>query len=246
MAAATRIVAEDHQAPTLRVVGETLADSHLVDTLPVEVTPGDLTDLIAAVTNLGGLEAGRMFLDESTVRIDPATPFVAFDLSGHSEDTTRVLMVVLASYLAEQWRQPKAQSVVVLDEMWRLIRHLPTAIWLQSAFKLARAYGAAFIPVLQHLSDLQSAGDKGSQTYSIAAGLLSDAEVRVVYRQPPGEREALSELIDLSPEEVKAVGRLGRGEALWKLRDRCVVVRHLLTDDEWSLIDTDAELGGRR
>lgn len=155
-------------------------------------------------------------------------------------------MVVVASWLSALWRQPTTrQSVIVLDEVWRLLRSLSTARWLQSSTKMARKLGASFVPVLQHLSDLSAAGDAGSETRQLAEGLLSDSEVRVVYRQPSDQHRYLRDLLHLNPPELRLVSTLAAGQVIWRLGDRCAGVQHVLTGTEWPLVQTDDPLGGR-
>lgn len=246
VATATRAAAGQRGQATLRRVADELrATDELARRMPVAVHPADLRDLVASVANLAASAQGRMFLDESTVDVDPHAPFLSVDISGHDEATTRVLMVVVASWLSALWQDTDRQSVIVLDEVWRLLRNVSTARWLQYSTKMARKLGASFIPVLQHLSDLRAAGDAGSETRQLAEGILSDSEVRVIYRQPTDQHDLLRDLLHLTPPELRAVGKLPAGQAIWRLRDRAAVVQHVLTEVEWPIVQTDDPLGGR-
>jgi type IV secretory pathway VirB4 component len=247
IATATRGTAGERGVPTLRRVSEQLRDGEdLTRRMPVAVHPADLRDLVASVANLAASAQGRMFLDESTVDVDPEAPFLAVDISGHDDATTRVLMVVVASWLSALWQHGNNQSVIVLDEVWRLLRNLSTARWLQHSTKMARKLGASFIPVLQHLSDLSSAGAADSETRNLARGLLADSEVRVIYRQPTDQHRDLRELLHLTPPELAMVSKLAPGQAIWRLRDRSAAVQHVLTDTEWPVVQTDDALGGKQ
>ena len=77
--------------------------------------------------------------------------------------------------------------------------------WLQGVSKLARRHGVALITVVHRCSDLSGQADAGTATQAQARGLLADAETRVVYGQPPGERAAVAELLDLSDTETELV-----------------------------------------
>lgn len=246
VATAVRTLADSRGPATLRRVADQLGHTdELTGRMQVAVDAADLRDLIAGVNNLAASERGRMFLDESTVDVAADAPFVAVDISGHDEATTRVLMVVVACWLSAVWQQPDTQSLIVLDEVWRLLRDVSTARWLQHSTKIARKLGASFVPVLQHLSDLSAAGAADSETRHLAEGLLADSEVRIIYRQPPDQHSYLTELLHLTDPELAVLGRLSPGQAIWQLRDRTAVVQHVLTDTEWPIVQTDDALGGR-
>ncbi|MDA8280100.1 MAG: ATP-binding protein, partial [Actinomycetota bacterium] len=125
------------------------------------------------------------------------------------------------------------------DEAWAILSNLAVARWLQSSWKLARAWGVANIAVLHRVSDLTASGAEGSEHQQLARGLLADSETRVVYGQAPGEIDAARHLLGLSPTEAELVPQLGRGVALWKVGGRSFVVRHLVGRSEADLVGTD-------
>jgi hypothetical protein len=132
--------------------------------------------------------------------------------------------------------------VVVVDEAWAILANLGVARWLQSSWKLSRAFGVSNIAVLHRLSDLTSAGATGSEQVGLAQGLLADSETRVVYAQPPGEVERAGDLLGLSSTEAELVPHLQRGVALWKVGGRSFLVQHRLSAVEGALVDTDASM----
>jgi hypothetical protein len=134
--------------------------------------------------------------------------------------------------------------VLVVDEAWAILADLGVSRWLQSSWKLSRAWGVANVAVLHRLSDLTAAGPSGSEQVGLAHGLLADSETRVVYAQPPGEVERAGELLGLSSTEAELVPRLQRGVALWKVGGRSFLVQHRLSTDEAALVDTDARMAG--
>jgi len=116
------------------------------------------------------------------------------------------------------------------------------ARWLQSSWKLSRAWGVSNIAVLHRVSDLTSAGASGSEQVALARGLLAASETRVVYAQPPGEVDRSGELLGLSSTEVELVPHLQRGVALWKVGGRSFLVQHRLSATEAAMVDTDAAM----
>ena len=211
---------------------------------PLVITDRDARDLVAGLHTLSSSHAGRMMFGDSTVKVDASAPYLLVDLSGHDDDTLRVLMVAVTGWITGLWGSDRLRpKVVVMDEFWRLLTDRATAEWAKYAFKMSREHGASYIAVLQHLGDLRSVDE---ETRAIAYGLLADSETRIVYRQPPDQAAALGELLGLTGEEITAVQRLVPGQALWRVGGRSTVVEHVVTDIERPLIDTNAAMGGRR
>lgn len=184
-----------------------------------------------------------MMFGESTVTVDASAPYLLVDLSGHDDDTLRVLMVAVTGWINGLWGTDRLRpKVVVMDEFWRLLTDRATAEWAKYAFKMSREHGASYVAVLQHLGDLRSVDE---DTRAIAHGLLADSETRIVYRQSPDQASALGALLGLTPEEITVVQRLAPGQSLWRVGGRSTVVDHVITDIERPLVDTNAAMGGR-
>ena len=113
-----------------------------------------------------------------------------------------------------------------------MLANLGVARWLQSSWKLSRAFGVSNVAVLHRVSDLRSVGASDSEQVALAQGLLSDSETRVVYAQSPGELEAAAELLSLSATETDLLPQLRRGIALWKVGQRSFLVQHRLSATE--------------
>jgi hypothetical protein len=131
---------------------------------------------------------------------------------------------------------------LVVDEAWAILSNLGVARWLQSSWKLSRAFGVSNVAVLHRVSDLRSVGASDSEQVALAQGLLSDSETRVVYAQAAGELEAAAELLSLSATEVDLLPQLRRGIALWKVGQRSFLVQHRLSALERRIVDTDAAM----
>jgi type IV secretory pathway VirB4 component len=210
---------------------------------PLVITGRDVRDLVAGLHTLSSSHAGRMMFGASSVSVDTSTPYLLVDVSGHDDDTLRVLMVAVTGWITGLWGSDRMRhKVVVMDEFWRLLTDRATAEWAKYAFKMSREHGASYIAVLQHLGDLRSVDE---DTRAIAHGLLADSETRIVYRQPPDQAAALGELLGLTAEEIRVAQRLVPGQALWRVGGRSTVVEHVVTDIERPLIDTNAAMGGR-
>ena len=134
---------------------------------------------------------------------------------------------------------PVPRTVRVNDEGWRVIAVPGQAQQQQSDFKLQRASGVVNVLVMHRFSDLRAVGDDGSRARELAAGLLSDADTVVIYRQDESELPDLVEKVDLTDAEEQTVEHLEPGQGLWLVGSRRVLVHHLRSSREVALSDTD-------
>ena len=208
------------------------------------------SDQLAAASREVALELRRlcegdlrgMFDGPSNVEVDWSAPIIVLDLSafGPSSDAIGLIMACTMAWLHNALaRLDDTQRILLLDEAWALLSNLALARWLRAMFKLSRQYGLSNIIVVHRMSDLEAAGSAGSEATRISQGLLSDTETRVVYAQSDGEVEDTARLLGLTDSEAAVLPRLGRGVALWKVRQSTFVVDHRIGPAEWSIIDTD-------
>ena len=197
-----------------------------------------------------------MFDGPTTPGLDLSAPLVVLDLSAlYSSAALGVLMACATAWLQSTLARTAAaagpagatsaargQFFLVVDEAWAILSNLGVARWLQSSWKLSRAFGVSNVAVLHRVSDLRSVGASDSEQVALAQGLLSDSETRVVYAQSPGELEAATELLSLSGTEVDLLPQLRRGIALWKVGQRSFLVQHRLSATERHIVDTDAAM----
>lgn len=199
-----------------------------------------------------------MFDGPTTPGLDLSAPLVVLDLSAlYTSAALGVLMACATAWLQTALARtagvggntsvgtsakPGGQFFLVVDEAWAILSNLGVARWLQSSWKLSRAFGVSNVAVLHRVSDLRSVGASDSEQVALAQGLLSDSETRVVYAQSPGELEAASELLSLSDTEAELLPQLRRGIALWKVGQRSFLVQHRLSALERSIVDTDAAM----
>ena len=202
------------------------------------------TPVVLAVDKLCTRTLAGMFDGPTTIDIDwEAGPGVVIDLSAVYGDDEALPLVMLAatSWLTSMLRHARCRRVIqVVDEAWAAVRH--GARHFQSSLKLARAYGASTWLVCHRPSDLTAQADDGTASAKIAAGLLADAQTRIVLRQAPDQIPAAAQLLGLGAREADVIGRLVRGRALWRIQDHAAVVQLVLTRQELEMFGTDAAM----
>ena len=195
-----------------------------------------------------------MFDAPTTPGLDLSAPLVVLDLSAlYASPALGVLMACATAWLQAALARTHVAGgtgtgrlFLVVDEAWAILSNLGVARWLQSSWKLSRAFGVANVAVVHRASDLRSVGASDSEQVALAQGLLADSETRVVYAQSPGELDDAAALLSLSTTEAELLPQLRRGVALWKVGRRSFLVQHRLSPAERRLVDTDAAMAGRR
>lgn len=224
----TEDMAERLRRPTTEVAAETRTVAYALDKLLSRSLRG-------------------MFDGPSTVPLRWDGAGLVLDLSAVplDSDALPLVMVAAAGWLQQLMACPGPQRIQILDEAWALLANRNTAAYLQTCFKLGRTYGAANLCVTHRASDLVAQADDGSSTAKIAAGLLADSATKIILRQAPDQLDAAVAQFGLTEPEVRIIGQLARGRALWKIGGRTAVVQHVLGPTEHDLCDTDARMHGR-
>jgi hypothetical protein len=257
--------------PTVPMVVEALLTPSEDAAKSLRTTSRDLLedgrDVALELRRLVHGDLAGMFDGPTTPGLDLSAPLVVLDLSAlYTSTALGVLMACATAWLQAALartataatlssssegeglpavRTGQGRFFLVVDEAWAILSNLGVARWLQSSWKLSRAFGVSNVAVLHRVSDLRSVGASDSEQVALAQGLLADSETRVVYAQSPGELEAAAELLSLSATEADLLPQLRRGIGLWKVGQRSFLVRHRLSAMERRMVDTDAAMTGR-
>jgi len=237
-------------------IGEVVAhllrpDSHA--SAGLECTLEELTDwgrdLAFALRRLITGDLAGLFDEPTSPGLSLEGPMVCIDLSQIPDQAKPILMACVATWQRGVWAQKDGRRrIVVQEEAWHLLASPGVAELQQANFKLARQYGVQNILVMHHLVDLRAAGDAGTRTAELAAGLLADTSTRVLYHLDPGEVGASAEPLGLNQAHRQVVPRLQRGSGLWLVGQRAYLVHHLLapgpdSPERW-IVDTDQAMLG--
>jgi type IV secretory pathway VirB4 component len=206
-------------------------------------------DLAFALRRLVSGDLAGLFEEPTSPGLALDGPMVSINLSQIPDQAKPILMACVGTWLRRQWaRTDGTRRIVVQEEAWHLLASPGVAELAQANFKLARQYGVQNILVMHHLGDLRAAGDAGTRTAELAAGLLADTATRVLYHLDPGEVHASADLLGLNQAQRQVVPQLQRGSGLWLVGQRSYVVHHLLATDPGSperwIVDTDDAMLG--
>jgi hypothetical protein len=192
-----------------------------------------------------------MFDAQTSAEVDFDAPLVVLDVSEmQSSEELGILMTCAIAWLQAKLdeRRLTAQahgvavpkSILVVDEAWRVFPIVGAGEWLQQRFKLARAEGQQSIVVMHRFSDLDGAGEQGARTVNLAKGLLKDSDTFVMFGM--GDRDEAREagrLLGLSDTETELLTGLGQDVALWRVKNRSILVAHRFTEIERAFTYSD-------
>ena len=204
-------------------------------------------DVRLALAELVSGSLSGMF--DSTAARNPAFDFRAqgtvVDLSRvrHNEMLTVLSMVCAQSAMEAELMHPDApRRVVGYDEAWMAMRYLPLLRRFQEQWKLSRLYGIANWIAFHRFTDLDAIGDAGSETRSLATGLLEDTGIKIAYRQGEAALPLTGALMSLSDVQQELLRFLKQGVGLWKIGEHTAIVKHILSSVERPLVHTDSRM----
>lgn len=233
-------------APTLSAIVAALLDpgpavAHELRTTE-EILREDGRDLALALGRLLHGEVGDVFDGASRTAPRGNDGLVVVDLSRlYGSSSLGLLMLCALAWLDGQLLDGRPR-IVVLDEAWALLGSAPVTRWLRASWKLARARGVAHVAVLHRLGDLRVAADDSAAPARMAEALLADSETRIILGQAPEDAADVQRALGLSDVERDLLPRLARGDALWQVGRRTLLVHHRVAAGEWALVDTDERM----
>jgi hypothetical protein len=232
--------------PTLPMVVDALFNPTLAaDGATIAQLVVDGREVGHALRRLVSGDLAGLFDGESTVTFDPSLPMVSLDLS-HISGSDQLIAMVMAC--ASAWMEAALSDPdggprwVIYDEAWRLLRQPALLARMQSQWKLSRGLGIANLMIIHRLSDLEAVGDSDSEARALALGLLADCSTKIIYQQESSEAPHTAQVLGLTSAELGELPELARGEGLWRVGQRAFVVRHLVTDGELQLFDTNSRM----
>jgi len=242
--------------PTLPQVIELLFDPTVEVAESLRGSPRELADAVREVAlALQDLCEGplRGLFDGPTSKgIDLDGRLVVLDLEAVKDSPAiGILMACAQGWLSARLerladRRDPGRLISVADEVWKVLEHEGLAQWFRANFKLARKYGTLNVIVAHKPGDISGSGDEGTARHAAARGLLTDCATRVIYRQATGDIPTCQSAFGLSDREAEVVAQLQRGQALWQVGARSLVVQHYRSRVERTLTDTDAGMSANR
>jgi hypothetical protein len=149
-----------------------------------------------------GSQAGGLLHGETTVSLDRR--LTVFGLLDLAEASWPIAMQLLAGWVWTQVRrEPGHQRLLVVDEVWRLLRHPAGAAFLESLARLARAAGLGLVAISQDVRVVLD--DEHGRT------IAENAATALLLGQSPETLRPLTEAYDLAADEQADLLAIGAG-----------------------------------
>ena len=236
---AVSAIVEQHQEPTLTHLYDAVREPLGEDAHRLRETGFEVADALRRLVR-GDMQG--IFDGPSTVKFNPDSPIVVMDTSGfigQVQELMDVATLCAATWLEAAVMDPNGgKRYVVYDEGYRMLRNEQQLLRMSDQWKLARQYGLSNMLIMHRITDLDAIGDVGSSARALAQGLLSDSEIRIVYRQEADVLDRTRLALGLTREESAVIQDLPMGMGLWKIAKRPFVVANLLTPDELDAFNT--------
>ena len=142
--------------------------------------------------------------------VDLRNKFIVLDISGIPEGMKEFAYQFCSIITNDITTSSRVEmKVVFLDEGWVMYRNKMSAAYVESMFRLIRAYGGGIIMATQDLSGFfnASTGDVGKE-------ILNLSSFKIILHLEEDEAFTMQKYLSLSDEETMQIIRSGRGEAL--------------------------------
>ncbi|MBF0808461.1 conjugal transfer protein TraC [Rothia nasimurium] len=191
-------------------------------------------------------ELAGLFDGESTIKFDVTAPIVSFNTSALV--TLSPVAAKIAHACIQGWAEAAITSndfgkrLVIYEEGLEMLEDIGSINRMVRQYKLARHYGIFNILILHKITDLDVAGDVGSQARAAALSLLGDSEIRIFYRQEDEQKQLLMQEFGITHQEWKKISSFPTGVGLWKLGKHSFEVKNTLTRSELPILNTDKSM----
>lgn len=238
--------------PTVRGVWERIVSPELEDARGGYFRRDDARDLGDGLRRLVHGDLGGMFDQESSIELDPNSPYTVIDTFAISQRGAGALAVTQA--VTNAWvqntisnKQAGRQYLLIREEGWRDMKTAQSLEAHQEQLKLSGEYGIAMVLIVHEDGDFDSVGPEGSKERELAKSLLRGYANRICFFQPTQTLIPAVGNGTFTQAEADAIGGLGRGQFLVKMRSGSYVVDGNPTSTGWerSVFDTDQQMRAR-
>lgn len=184
---------------------------------------------------------------ETSADLNLDAPLLVFDTSALPEESPALalVMALVSSFLTAVWSHRPGRRIIILEEGYHTTRlqspgTTSVATILRSLAKRGRGIGLSFVTVIHHISDVPPNSD--------AMSLIREADVIHIYQQSRADdaNEAI-EQFRLPSRLYDTLGTLAKGCHILRIGTEAPRrVRHIRTDLEVWMTDTDEAMTGRR
>jgi len=154
--------------------------------------------------------------DEIGEKLLPSFLFIAFD---------HVYTVIKSNN--------KIKDIVILDEVWKMLKDIESAKQVQNIVKLIRGYGGSTIMATQEIADFMNAPN------GFGKSVLNNSEMSVILNMKTEELNLVKANLKLEDEDCKDISMFQRGNAMFISNGNKFHVNIISSEVENALFSTD-------
>jgi len=193
-----------------------------------------------------GAMAGVLDRPSHGVEFDQSAPGISIDVSRlEGNDLLDVVMACTSSWMESALRDgTDSQRFMVYDEGWRVFSRPSLLRRMQENWKVSRAWGISNVLVFHGFGDLNTAGDGGDASRTMARNLVNDSATVISFRQTGEAVDAAQDTLDLTDTTRGLLPKLRKGQSVWRIGERMSLVQVSRTAREAAMFDTDERMTG--
>lgn len=237
------VIRETNDHPTIRLVLAKIDSDDLTTTRGGRFQRSMADRLLFMFDRLVNGNLSGMFEDESTITLDPDAPYTVFDT--YAMEKRGDLALAITQTITNGWVQNVVSNkgsgrmvMLIREEGWRDMKTKAALEAHELQLKLSGEYGIAMVMIVHEDGDFDTGGEEERQ---LAQKLLRGYANTITFYQSESTLQRAVAAGTLSQGEANLVGKMGRGQFLFRTGSRSYVVDGRPTSTEWekNLFDTD-------
>jgi len=173
---------------------------------------------------------------QTNVNLD--NKYIIFDVSNAEKIYLAPFAFIATDCAYDAIKNDRSKSkALIMDEVWKMMLNTYCAEFVMEIYKIIRGYGGAAISATQDISDFLEfeGGVYGKK-------IITTSRTKFILGAEKSELEALSEVVDLDTEDLKALSKYERGQVLMVANGDKVPMFITGTDEEIEIFTTDAKV----
>lgn len=167
--------------------------------------------------------------------VDMSNPYIVFDVDERYIGSHLIAACLYAvfEYVSDNISEnPLSKDLVILDEVWKMLRITSCAERVKELIKLIRGYGGYVMLATQEINDFINSSDYG-------ISVLNNSEIKVCLNLKETELKMVKEHLNLTDQECKEISNFKKGQALFISNNNKVKIAVEATDVEMYAFTTD-------
>jgi len=212
-------------------------------TLKVMPTIQDLYDFCRTKKELSEIEdvleifiSGNCSNMNGQTNVDLDKEYVVFNIDEDliGEDLLAAFIFIgFDNVYTEVKAKTKSRDIVILDEVWKMLKEEASAKQVQNMVKLLRGYGGAAIMATQEIADFMNAPG------GFGKSVLNNSEIKLVLNMKEEDLKLVRENLKLTDDDCKAIKKFKRGTAMLIANEEKLTIRIKASELEYETYTTD-------